>query len=75
MVWRIKLGHAQHPLRRLAALLMVNSGHGIFRADFSTAFCRGLFNLRLPRLVFLHRRKALENPDRRALGAPFDLVS
>jgi hypothetical protein len=35
----------------------------------------GLFNLRWPRLVFLHRRQPVEKPDRRALGSPFDLVA
>ena len=33
-----KLGHAEHPLRRLAALLVVNSGHGFFRANCSSRF-------------------------------------
>jgi hypothetical protein len=70
-----KLGHPQHPLRRLAALLMVNSGHGFFRAGLSTAYTPGAVHLRLPRLVTLHRHKPLEYPDRRVLGAPFDLIS
>jgi hypothetical protein len=70
-----QLGHAQHPLRRLAALLLVNSGHGFFRADCLPLFRWGFFNLRLLRLITLHRRKPLENPNRRAFGAPSDLIS
>jgi hypothetical protein len=35
----------------------------------------GHFNLSLPRLVTRHRHKPFEYPDRRALGASFDLIS
>jgi hypothetical protein len=48
---------------------------GFSARGFLPLFRWGLFNVRLQRLVSLHRRKPLENPDRRALGSPFDLVS
>jgi hypothetical protein len=70
-----KLGHAQHPLRRLAALLVMNSGHGFFRTGFSTAFSPGAVQFELAATRHPESTKPLENPDRRALGASFDLIS
>jgi hypothetical protein len=70
-----KLGYAQHTLRRLAALLMVNSGHGFFRAEISTAFSPEAFQFVMAAARRLPSSKPLKDSDRRTLGSPLDLVS
>jgi len=61
-----KLGHTQHPLRRLAALLLVNSGHAI-----SGVNCRSILGL----FAIPKSDQLFKNVNRRFLSASFDLIA